>query len=330
MNWKMIGHEWAVQMLTQHIVQGTHRQAYLITGPESVGRRTLAVRFAQAVNCPQPVQPGEPCLDCQTCGQIERFVHPDLAVVESERAGKQLKVDQIRELQHGLSLTPYDAKYRIAILLRFEEANRQAANALLKTLEEPPPQVILILTAESADRLLPTIVSRCEVIRLRPVPSAVLKHGIQTNWQVPPAEADLLAHLSSGRPGYAFRLYQNPEELSQRKTWLDDQLNLLSSSTVDRFDYAESITKNSSHLSEILKVWLTFWHDVLLRSTNSNSQITNIDYQETIDNLARELGQDQAHEMVVAIDMIFNHLDHNVNPRLALEVYMLDLPTNVI
>jgi DNA polymerase-3 subunit delta' len=330
MNWNMIGHEWAVQMLKQHVTLGTHRQAYLITGPESVGRRTLAVRFAQAVNCPQPVQPGEPCLDCQTCNQIERFVHPDLAVVKSEQAGRQLKVDQIRELQHGLSLAPYTAKYRIAILLRFEEANRQAANALLKTLEEPPPQVILILTAESADRLLQTIVSRCEVIRLRPISSAVLKNGIQTNWQVQPAEADLLTHISSGRPGYAYRLYQNPEDLSHRKIWLDDQLNLLSSSRVDRFDYAESMTKNSKTLSEILKVWLTFWHDILLRSTNSTSQITNLDYQETIDKLAHKLGQEQARDMVVGIERIFNHLDHNVNPRLAIEVFMLDLPTNKI
>ncbi len=329
MNWNMIGHDWAVQMLKQHLIKDTHRQAYLITGPESVGRRTLAMRFAQAVNCPQPVEPGEPCLDCSTCGQIERLVHPDLTVVEADRAGGQLKVDQIRGLQHGLSLAPYDAKYRIAILLRFEEANRQAANALLKTLEEPPPQVILLLTAESADRLFPTVVSRCEIIRLRPIPSVVMNQEIQTNWQIPPDEADLLTHLSGGRPGYTFRLYQNPENLSHRKIWLEDQLKLLSSSIVDRFDYAETMTKNAETLSEILKVWLTLWRDVMLRSNSSTSQITNIDYQETIDDLAHRLGQEQAHQLIVGLEKIFIHLDHNVNPRLAIEVFMLDLPTNI-
>ena len=330
MNWNMIGHEWAVQLLKQHVIQKTQRQAYLITGPESVGRRTLAIRFAQAVNCPQPIEQGMPCLDCLTCGQIERMVHPDLTVVEAERVGGQIKVDQIRGLQHGLSLTPYDAKYRIAILLRFEEANRQAANALLKTLEEPPPQVILMLTAESTDQLLPTIVSRCEVIRLRPISSGVIKEGLQTNWQVPPAEANLLTHLSSGRPGYTFQLYQNPGKLSLHRTWLDELFNLLSANRVERFEYAETMAKDTKTLPEKLKIWQTFWRDVMLRSSNRSSQITNIDYQEIVDQLANNLGQKKAHNLVVAVEQIFDHLDHNVNPRLALEVFMLDLPKSKV
>jgi DNA polymerase-3 subunit delta' len=258
------------------------------------------------------------------------MVHPDLTVVEADRVGGQLKVDQIRGLQHGLSLTPYDAKYRIAILLRFEEANRQAANALLKTLEEPPPQVILMLTAESTDQLLPTIVSRCEVIRLRPIPSVVIKEGLQTNWQVPPVEANLLTHLSSGRPGYTFQLYQNPGKLSLRRTWLDELFNLLSANRVERFEYAETMAKDAKTLPEKLKIWQAFWRDVMLRSSNSSSLITNIDYQEIVDQLANDLGQKKAHNLVVAVEQIFDHLDHNVNPRLALEVFMLDLPKSKV
>lgn len=326
MNWNLIGHEWAVQMLKQHVVQGTHRQAYLITGPDNVGRSTLALRFAQALNCPQPVEVGEPCLDCPTCSQLERSVHPDLAVVEAERRGGPIKVDQIRRLQHGLSLAPYDAKYRIAILLQFEDANPQAANALLKTLEEPPQQVVLLLTAVSADRLLPTIVSRCEVIRLRPVPCAEMNQGLNSFWQIPPKEADLLTHLSGGRPGYAFRLYQDPEELSNRDSWLQDQLNLLSASRVDRFNYAEAMAKNPQTLPEILKIWLSLWRDILLRASSSTSQITNIDFQEKINELAHWYTHQQAFSMVVAIEKVLDHLAHNINPRLALEVFMLDLP----
>ncbi len=326
MNWNMIGHEWAVQLLKQHISQGTQRQAYLITGPESVGKRTLAIRFSQAVNCPKPIDPGLPCLDCPTCGQIDRMVHPDLTVVEADRVGGQLKIDQIRNLQHGLSLAPYDAKYRIAILLRFEEANRQAANALLKTLEEPPSQVILLLTAASIEQLLPTIVSRCEVIRLRAVPNGVIEQGLQTNWNVPPDEASLLAHLSTGRPGYTFQLFQKPEIFSLRKIWLDELFQLLSFNRLERFEYADTMTKDVKSLREKLKIWLAFWRDVMLRSSDSSSQITNIDYQEMIDNLANNLGRGKAFNLVQAVEKIFDHLDHNVNPRLALEVFILDLP----
>jgi DNA polymerase-3 subunit delta' len=326
MNWKMIGHEWAVQLLKRHIVQQSHRQAYLITGPESVGRRTLALHFAQALNCPQPLKSGDPCFTCSTCLQIEAMVHPDLTVTQAETVGAQLKVDQIRELQHGLALAPYDAKYRIALILRFEDANPHAANALLKTLEEPPSQVVIILTAESAERLMPTIVSRCEVIRLRPLSIPVVDRGIQSIWNVPPDQANLLAHLSGGRPGYAFRLFQDPDQLSLRKTYLEDLQKLLSENRVERFEYAETMAKNNDTFRETLKVWLSFWRDVMLRASYPSAQITNIDRSETIDELANELELNKAHEIVVSMERIFDQLDHNANPRLAVEVFMLDLP----
>ena len=326
MNWKMIGHEWAVQLLKQHVVQQSHRQAYLITGSESVGRRTLALHFAQALNCPQPLEPGDPCFTCSTCLQIEAMAHPDLTVTQAETVGAQLKVDQIRELQHGLALSPYDAKYRIALILRFEDANPHAANALLKTLEEPPSQVTIILTAESAERLMPTIVSRCEVIRLRPLSIPVVDQGIQSLWNVPPDQANLLAHLSGGRPGYAFRLFQDPDQLTLRKTYLDDLQKLLSENRVERFDYAEAMAKNNDSFREILKVWLSFWRDVMLRAGYPSAQITNIDRSETIDELANELELNKSHAIVVSLERIFDQLDHNINPRLAVEVFMLDLP----
>src|SRR5512145_2723330 len=100
MNWDMLGHEWAVNLLREHIAQDRLRHAYLFLGPEGIGRRTLALRLAQAVNCTNPPEPGEPCRACRTCEQIERMQHPDLAVVKAEGKGGTIKVDQVRELQH--------------------------------------------------------------------------------------------------------------------------------------------------------------------------------------------------------------------------------------
>jgi DNA polymerase-3 subunit delta' len=158
--------------------------------------------------------------------------HPDLSIVRAEQEGGTLKVDQIRDLQRSLSLAPYEARYRVAVLLRFEEAHASASNALLKTLEEPSP---LVLTAESAESLLPTIVSRCEVLRLRPLAAEALSQGLQSRWGLLPDQARLLAHLSGGRPGYAMRLHEHPELLQQRQAWLNDHRNLLSASRVARF-----------------------------------------------------------------------------------------------
>ena len=201
MNWNILGHEWAVDLLKEHVARQDVRHAYLFTGPQGVGRRTLALRLAQALNCLQPPAPGEACYACRICVQTEKMQQPDLSVVQSERIGGTLKVEQIRELQHDLALHPYEARYRVAALLRFEEAHPSAMNALLKTLEEPGPQVVIVLTAESAERLLPTIVSRCEILRLKPLPLEVVDQGLQNLWGLPAEKARLLAHLSGGRPG---------------------------------------------------------------------------------------------------------------------------------
>jgi DNA polymerase-3 subunit delta' len=143
---------------------------------------------------------------------------------------------------------------------------------------------------------------------------------------VPPNQSNLIAHLSGGRPGYAFRLFQNPDQLTLRNAYLDDLQILLSENRVERFEYADAMAKNNDTFRETLKVWLSFWRDVMLRAGYSSAQITNIDRAETIDEIANNLELNEAHELVVSLERIFDQLDHNVNPRLAVEVFMLDLP----
>jgi DNA polymerase-3 subunit delta' len=326
MNWDMLGHEWAVGLLKEHVARGGLRHAYLFTGPQGIGRRTLALRMAQALNCLQPPEPGEPCRNCRVCKQIARMEHPDLAVEQAEQAGGILKVDQIRDLQRSLSLAPYDARYRVALLMRFEEANPNAANALLKTLEEPPPQVILILTADSPESLLPTIVSRCEVVRLRPLPLELVRQGLQDRWELSVEEADLLAHISGGRPGYALRLHVEPESMAQRIAWLNDHQQMLSANRVQRFAYAETLSKDKDALRSALLVWISLWRDVLLCAAGSNSPFANLDRAEEIGSMADHFGLDAAHQTIARLEHTLDLLDRNANTRLAAEVMLLDLP----
>jgi DNA polymerase III subunit delta' len=326
MSWDILGHEWAVELLQGHVARSDVRHAYLFTGPQGVGRRTLALRLAQALNCPQPSAPGIPCLECRTCRQIARMEYPDLAIVAAEQVGGTLKVDQVRELQHSLSLAPYEARYRVAILLRFEEAHVSAANALLKTLEEPPQQVVLILTAESAETLLPTIVSRCEVLRLRPLSLQEVSQGLQARWGIASEDSRSLAHIAGGRPGYAVRLHQNPELLEQRKAWLDDHARLLGSSRVERFAYTEVLSKDRNVLSNALQVWISLWRDVMIQASGAAAPIANLDRSEEVGYLAERFGLDGARQTVAVLNRTLDLLGRNANARLASEVLMLDLP----
>ena len=325
-NWNMLGHEWAVELLQGHLTNERARHAYLITGPQGVGRRTLAIRLSQTLNCTEPFAPGVPCGGCRSCTLIERMQHPDLSVVEAEQIGGILKVDQIRELQRSLSLAPYESDHKIALLLRFEEANPNAANALLKTLEEPPPKVVMLITASDVDALLPTIVSRCEVIRLRPLRIEQVADGLQKKWGLPSDEAVLLAHLSGGRPGYAYSLSQHPEMLEQRQKQLDDLQQLLSSSRVARFAYAEDLVKDKLVLQSTLKTWLSLWRDVMLSTAGSSTPVTNIDRQDQIHQISHGIQLKTAHKMVIGLEKTQSRLARYTNPRLTLEVLMLDLP----
>ncbi len=329
MDWRILGHQWAVELLAQHAASGGLRHAYLFTGPSGVGRRTLALRLAQAVNCLQPPAHGQPCGACSACTRLEKMQHPDLAVVQAEQVGGTLKVDQVRELQRSLSLAPYEANYRVALLLRFEEAHPAAANALLKTLEEPAPKVLLLLTAESAESLLPTIVSRCEVLRLRPLPVAEAAAGLQ-GWGFPEDEALFLAHLSGGRPGYAFHLHEDPELLEQRKGWLSDLASLLGSSRVERFAYVKGVARTAyddrEALRRCLQTWSTLWRDVVLLSSGSSAPLTNLDWSTQTHKLAAELGLQTARAILNTTEQTLSLIDRNVHPRLALENLMLDLP----
>ncbi len=328
----MVGHEWAVDLLAGHAAQRRERHAYLITGPQGVGRKTLAVRFAQALNCPKPPSPGQPCRKCPTCKRLEALQHPDLSIMEAEREGAVLRIDKVRELQHVLALAPYEARYRVALILRFEEANTSAANAILKTLEEPPSQVLVMLTAQSSESLLPTIVSRCEVIRLRPLSIEETSRGLQQIRGVPGELADRLAHISGGRPGYAIRLFEHPELLEQRQTSLDELMQLLASSRGERFGFARVQTDarekidNKEELRVMLQVWTTFWRDVLIAAAGLPDELTNIDFAGPITGLAEKVGLQQAQKYVNLTEDTMESIDKNVNARLAMEVLLMDYP----
>jgi DNA polymerase-3 subunit delta' len=336
-NWGMIGHQWAVRLLQSHIRNDQVRHAYLFTGPISTGKRSLAIRFAQALDCMDPPAVAEYCGKCRACTLIEEGTFTDLHIVSAEEHGRTLKVDQIRDLQRKLALSPYEGNFHIALILRFHQASEQAANALLKTLEEPPPQVILLLTAESTDSLLPTIVSRCEVVPLRLLSVKALERELGTMMEGE-ERIRLLAGLSAGRPGYALRLAQDDAALTLRDTRIEELIDLIYANRIDRFKFIESwdssLRKKYARLDDrrrdciaILELWLSFWRDVLLSAYQVRGPASNPDRTPQVEEIAAEIVPDEITKAVRALERTISAIDRNANLRLALEALMIDLPS---
>ena len=324
-NWNLVGHEWAVDMLKKHVVNGTTRHAYLFAGPPGLGRRTLALRFAQALNCQTPLDAGIPCGQCRDCKQIEAMQHADLTVVQADSDGGTLKVDQIREARRTLTFKPYQSKYRVAIFLHFQEANDNAANALLKTLEEAPSYAVLILTADNPEQLLPTIVSRCEVLRLRPLPIEDVRRDLE-NSGLETDQANLIAHISGGRPGYARQLLESESLLEKREDRLNDLQDLIAASRVEKFAYADKLARDKDSMRQAILIWLSYWRDVMLRTAQAETPLVNMDRNVEIEDLAGRLDLSAARGVVSGLEDVLEKMERNVNSRLLAEVMLLDLP----
>ena len=328
MSWDFVGNSWAVKFLENSIAAGTSHQAYLITGPDGIGKRTLAIRLAQRLLC---VQPGDgPCRQCEPCRQIAEGQHPDFHRLEAEQIDGTLKVEAVREMQHQIALAPYQAQRRVVLILRAHELSQSAANALLKTLEEPPSQVVLILTARSEQSLLPTLVSRCEQITLRPVPPAriIEELGPELGTEL----ASLLGALSAGLPGIAFSLAKDEAALQARQNALKDLASMLAADRIGRFAFAEELTKGRDlaasrrRVLDLLQVWLSFWRDVMLSSFGAEVDLANPDQKHQIHSVAKQISKARSAEIVAKIEAVMTGVTQNANLQLSMESLLLSLP----
>ena len=327
----VVGHEWAVQLLVGAIQHDRVGHAYLITGPDQIGKTTLARLFAQALNC-EADSGKRPCGICRTCRLIAVDRHPDVRLLEPEVSGRgkqSIKIKTIRALQQDLNLSPYEGRRKIGIIKRFDTANLNAANAFLKTLEEPPGSVILILTAISAEALLSTIQSRCRVIGLRPLSTQLIEEGLMTRWGVNPEDANLLSHLAAGRLGWAVEASQNPSILQRRKVEIEQLDEAVSGRRYERFSLANKLSRKPENLPSILKTWLSWWHDLLLivhGGNDRNVEISNIDQQLKLHKLAKEWSSDQVLSSLRQTELALWQLQRNANTRLVIENLLLIYP----
>lgn len=318
--WPVVGHEWAIELLDRSIRTNKVSHAYLFVGPPQIGKTTLAKSFARALLCQ-----GEdvPCGVCRACRLVQVDRHPDVHLVAPEK--DRIKIEAIRDLQHAIALSPVEGVYRVCVISRFDTATPSAANCLLKTLEEPPGKVILVLTADRLESLLPTILSRCQVLSLRQVSTEQIGSALRARG-VDDSRAWLLAHLARGRVGWAIGASQDEQVLARRDLLLDELRGLAEEGYAQRFAWAERLSKEPDRVKYVLDVLSGWWRDVLVLASGSNVQITNVDREIELGEWAARYGLAVAQRMLKSIRDTAWQLEHNANQRLALEVLVLELP----
>jgi DNA polymerase-3 subunit delta' len=324
--WNIVGHDWAVQQLQVALNHNETPQALLITGPENVGKMTLARIVSNALLCKGPTDQ-RPCGVCLACRKFASGNHPDFMIVEPEEQGGNLKIDQIRAVERFLALTPNESAHKIALISAFERATIGAANALLKTLEEPPAYAHLILLAQDADLLLPTIVSRSQQIALRPLSRVMIEEALRTRWNVPEEQAGHLARISGGRMGWAIRAATEAEYQQRMDNALTLLLSLLKQDLPSRFDAVQTLMRDASvRLDETLAYWLTGWRDVVLIQTGNEQRITHQRYHDALMQIAQHISLNDAINTLKALEACQDVLQRNANAQLWMENLLLNLP----
>ncbi|MSQ31398.1 MAG: AAA family ATPase [Dehalococcoidia bacterium] len=334
--WGLRGHDAAVEALRRAIRSGHLAHAYLIGGPSGVGKTALARRLAATLVAPSAADPTVPDLDTRAARQIEAGSSPDVERIaiggmcdesQHDHAGDRstrIRICQVRRLERVSSLAPFAAPFRVFIIDTADDLQTEAAHAILKTLEEPPPSARFILVAADPDALLPTIRSRCQEFTLRPLPHHHLAAALQEDAALPAAEAAALAHLAHGRYGLAMRMHADPTMAVLRESAEAEVLRLATGSRNERFDVADRLGnawyRERESVLATIDLWREWWRDALLAGAGVERGVegasANIDC-----NAADAL------RALRAVQTAREHLLANTSAQLALEVMMLDLPT---
>lgn len=336
--WSVIGQDRAVSLLQRGLDTGSLAHSYLFIGPAHVGKMTLALNLIQALNCESPETP---CGKCISCRKVLEDKHADVQIIglygngnsSESRQKTEIGIDRIREMQHSASLPPFEGKYSAYIIDGAEFLSIEAANCLLKTLEEPSDNVIFILLTANEQLLPATVISRCQRVELSPLSANKIEDVLCSNWGIELQKARLLARLSNGCLGWAVSAYLDSSFIEKRKVYLDELIEVIIGDLDKRFTYAiklaNQFSQNRAIVQEQLDLWTGWWRDILLVQTGCDDYVTNIDRLTVLHEMAKGYSIIQIKTFIKNIRTAGEQLKQNANPRLVLEVLMLNVPAVV-
>ena len=344
------GHDAALKAVRRAVVSEHPPHALLLVGPRGVGKTTLALDLAAGLLCLADDPASRPCRDCSACRKVAADNHPDLHLVEPVGVGEQIRIAQVQGLATELSLTAMEGRFRIAIITAAQRLNLDAQNALLKTLEEPGPATVLVLCADDAAPLLPTVLSRAARLRLAPAPVSELTDRLIEGEHAQAAQARALALAAGGRTGLALRLADQPEAVmararishtllelatADRRTRLGAATELITDgATVDaalRDEVAPSgklqPVERRRAVTMVIDVWRDLGRDLAVAAHGDGHGVRDLDQLEGLLELGPRIDATALRRFLDRLDRLALAIEGYASPELTLDALLLTWPS---
>ncbi|MBE0500550.1 MAG: DNA polymerase III subunit delta' [Desulfuromonadales bacterium] len=316
---QIIGHDRQKEFLRRTLAHNRLAHAYLFEGPQGVGKRLTALALARTVFCAEATG----CGDCIPCRKIDHNNHPDLHILEPD--GKQIKIEQIRNLQKTLAFKPVESTRRICLIDQADKMNPAAANSLLKTLEEPSAETLILLISARPEALLTTVLSRCQRLPFARLPQSCIESTLIEQRGYDQKEAHIIAALADG--SFQMALDRDPTIYLERRIEILKQVTALSAGSIlPLMELAKELSTEKETIPQTLELLQAFYRDLLLyRHNRPLESLINIDLQEKIRRIAAREDNGSILNKLDALNECQRNHERNVNPQLNLEVLLLRL-----
>jgi DNA polymerase-3 subunit delta' len=316
----IVGQERAIKILTKSLKENKVSSSYIFVGNEGTGKKLTAIEFTKAVNCLNPNKKLEACENCQSCNEINKQCFPDLKIVDATKGS--IKIEQIREIKKEIELKPFKSKKKVYIIDKAEKMTIEASNCLLKTIEEPPYYAIIILICSKIDPVLPTIVSRCQIVKFGLITSLKIKELLLDKINnLEKDQAEIISKLAQGSIGKAFKLSADKEYFIRREKMLDYLSAIIPGKYGDDiFAKVEKIISEIDKIEEILEMIKLWYRDILIiKNTGNQKYIANCDKLEELAKKSQIYPQNMLIDILDYLEQAEEYLMKNVNKRLILE-----------
>ena len=323
----IVGQDQIKQQLQGAIENGKVSNAYLISGEARTGKEFIAKIFAKTLVCEKGGT--EPCNECHSCIQADTFNHPDIIYLQHEKPGT-IGVDDIRlGINDTVIIKPYSSKYKVYIIEEAEKMTPQAQNALLKTIEEPPEYVVFIMLCNSMEQILPTILSRFIVLKMKPVRDDEMRKYLMQVLKIPDYRAEICIAFARGNVGRAKALAQSEDFDKIRKEALSLLKNIYDMELTDVIDALKRIKEFGFNISDYLDIMSVWYRDVLLfKATHDMNHLIFRDEIQYIRKVASRTDYEGIEKVTEALENAKKRIESNVSFELAMELLMLTIREN--